>query len=691
MRSTYLALVLSFGAATVGCDVPYEVDPNFGSDSSIAETSTDAPADTAVDTAPPGDGACASNLDCAGKLDTPLCNPTNGKCVACLTSDRCAKGQYCNKDNECVPGCRDDADCTSPPKGDAGVGDAKSDSADANLSVLRCDLESHMCRGCKTDTECPDGYLCSVSDSLCKPGCNATKACATGRDCCEGQCFDTTATSLHCGGCGKACVAPPHTVMKCDASTCKVDTCEAGWANCNGMDADGCETDIFTKSETCGGCGTACTFPNGAGLCEMGKCKVTTCSTGFGDCDKNAANGCEQPLNTNDHCGVCDTKCAPTNATGTCATGTCLVSTCNSGFGDCDLAPGNGCEVNLKTNATHCNTCGNVCPSTSGTPACVAGACKFSTCSAGLGDCDGSGACATPITGDINNCGACGRTCAVANGTPACAGTTCSVASCAAGFSDCNSSYVDGCERSLRTVTDCGACGVPCSRANATPTCTTGSCSIGVCNANFGNCDMIDSNGCEENLQNNAAHCGACNKACTVTNGTGACSGTSCTVASCTSGYANCDGVADACERNLAAPSNTCPTAQAINDSGGSPDFFGCRTTETGSVTTTSSKFFKVRLTDCGGAGCRASDPLRARFVLTNPTDVDYDLFVYAASACTAPVGTGGTTVGVGGTETVTYSHPSCPATLDLWVEVRYKSGSGASCAAASLAVTSAF
>src|SRR5207253_2394595 len=105
----------------------------------------------------------------------------------------------------------------------------------------------------------------------------------------------------------------------------------------------------------------------------------------------------------------------------------------------------------------------------------------FSTCAAGLGDCDGSGACATPITNDINNCGSCGRTCTVANGTPACTGAACSIGSCAAGFGDCNSSYIDGCERSLKTLTDCGGCGTACSRTNATATCTTGSCAIASC------------------------------------------------------------------------------------------------------------------------------------------------------------------------------------------------------------------
>ena len=41
----------------------------------------------------------------------------------------------------------------------------------------------------------------------------------------------------------------------------------------------------------------------------------------------------------------------------------------------------------------------------------------------------------------------------------------------------------------------------PCVRANATVTCDTGACAIKSCNAGWGSCDGIDSNGCEAPLQ----------------------------------------------------------------------------------------------------------------------------------------------------------------------------------------------
>ncbi len=59
-------------------------------------------------------------------------------------------------------------------------------------------------------------------------------------------------------------------------------------------------------------CGVACPMPaNGAAGCFGGRCGVASCATGFGDCDGNAANGCETDLRTTAaHCGACGAPCA---------------------------------------------------------------------------------------------------------------------------------------------------------------------------------------------------------------------------------------------------------------------------------------------------------------------------------------------------------------------------------------------
>ena len=51
-----------------------------------------------------------------------------------------------------------------------------------------------------------------------------------------------------------------------------------------------------------------------------------------------------------------------------CATGSCNYSSCSSGWGDCNGIASDGCEADLATEATNCGFCGRVCA----TPPCTA-------------------------------------------------------------------------------------------------------------------------------------------------------------------------------------------------------------------------------------------------------------------------------------------------------------------------------
>jgi hypothetical protein len=81
----------------------------------------------------------------------------------------------------------------------------------------------------------------------------------------------------------------------------------------------------------------------------------------------------------------------------------------------------------------------------------------------------------------------------------------------------------NGCETSLTSLTNCGSCGTPCTRANATATCASGSCLISSCNANFANTDGIDANGCEcaMEIPDAAGVCGSAYSLGTLTDPTG--------------------------------------------------------------------------------------------------------------------------------------------------------------------------
>jgi len=141
-------------------------------------------------------------------------------------------------------------------------------------------------------------------------------------------------------------------------------------------------------------CGTVTTMPNAAGVCAGGTCAVSSCSQGFGNCDGQAANGCEtNHSNDINNCGACGTVCAqPANAAVACNAGVCGSPVCLSGWGNCDSLTANGCEVNLLTASGNCGACGNACSFPHASAVCTSGTCAIATCAAGYHNIDGNSA-----------------------------------------------------------------------------------------------------------------------------------------------------------------------------------------------------------------------------------------------------------------------------------------------------------
>jgi hypothetical protein len=78
---------------------------------------------------------------------------------------------------------------------------------------------------------------------------------------------------------------------------------------------------------------------------------------------------------------------------------------------------------------------------------------------------------------------------------------------------------MDGCETNLSNdVKNCGKCGGACAYPNGVPQCLGGKCGLFACNAGWGNCDMMQGNGCEQDLTADAKNCGACGNACPMNN-----------------------------------------------------------------------------------------------------------------------------------------------------------------------------
>ncbi len=140
------------------------------------------------------------------------------------------------------------------------------------------------------------------------------------------------------------------------------------------------------------------------------------CTTGFKDCDGNAANGCETPLNAVGSCGDCGVVCpARDNATPTCVGSACGF-TCTPG-----AATGFGWHAVRVRVALAPALHGRALPGRANEaclPLCYARA-------AGFGNCDGNAGngCETPLN-TVSNCGGCGTTCPGGPGAaPTCTGT----------------------------------------------------------------------------------------------------------------------------------------------------------------------------------------------------------------------------------------------------------------------------
>jgi hypothetical protein len=133
--------------------------------------------------------------------------------------------------------------------------------------------------------------------------------CALGRSRCGGACVDLATDPTNCGACGSPCLAG----QDCARGAC---ACPSGHSVCAGRCVD-----LLASTAHCGRCDLACTgAAHATSVCASGVCR-STCDAGFGDCDADAANGCEADLGADPaRCGACDRACG---ADERCALGVC--------------------------------------------------------------------------------------------------------------------------------------------------------------------------------------------------------------------------------------------------------------------------------------------------------------------------------------------------------------------------------
>lgn len=222
---------------------------------------------------------------------------------------------------------------------------------------------------------------------------------------CDGNpdngCERPTTTLTDCGSCDTPCVQPGGEA-NCTSGTCRIETCEVGLGDCD-EDEPGCESEIDIV-ERCGNCSTVCTTQFGQPSCvptsdgENFECGIASCVENHEDCNKVVEDGCEVDILTDpEHCGGCGINCADLpageNANSICAGGECLVVGCQPGFGDCDGNPDNGCEITHGVEAAFedCRFCGDDCGFNSDTAfsECTAAGCQLGACRDGFADCNG--------------------------------------------------------------------------------------------------------------------------------------------------------------------------------------------------------------------------------------------------------------------------------------------------------------
>lgn len=169
-----------------------------------------------------------------------------------------------------------------------------------------------------------DGYVplkLEPDAATCPPG---TKLCA-------GGCVDVNDPTYGCDA--VKCEAPcsiKHGEAKCKDGRCAILKCDvaAGFADCNTLAQDGCETSLLDPA-TCTRCDKQCDLTQ---VCDLknGGCSAT-CGSGLTQCDRSCVDVAVSSL----HCGKCGNPCPDVpNGVGVCAASACGIK-CNAGYAEC--------------------------------------------------------------------------------------------------------------------------------------------------------------------------------------------------------------------------------------------------------------------------------------------------------------------------------------------------------------------
>lgn len=266
-------------------------------------------------------GGCdAGFADCNGDMRTDGCETdTESNVAACG-----ACGLGCSNQNiapSCVAGvCA--GECA------AGFADCNGDKASDGCET-HVDSSIANCGGC--GIACSQNHVTPTCEAgICAGACDAGFADCNGEKLADGCETETQSNVVACGGCGLAC-SPQNVVPACVAGIC-AGVCAAGFADCNGDELlDGCEINLGADAANCGSCGAICALAHATPTCGAGVCQIGACLPGYLDCDGLDANGCESTAATDaQNCGACGVACGGGLV---CNSGACIAPICGGHLG----------------------------------------------------------------------------------------------------------------------------------------------------------------------------------------------------------------------------------------------------------------------------------------------------------------------------------------------------------------------
>lgn len=212
---------------------------------------------------------------------------TNGKCGCPYGQTFC--GSYCTNlktsgedcgtcGNVCPPNTKPDP----PEEWNAGYASCTGGQCNYQLACrdewgdCNGDLGVEGGDGCERDI-LSDPDNCGSCGAKCAPG----EACVYGKcECqCGGSCYHVTTDIDNCGACHSPCPGSrdenAHGAPVCDDGVCDY-RCKVDWGDCDGLAGNGCEANLRSDPQNCGGCGIRCTGVEGQ-ACVNGQCTMKDC------------------------------------------------------------------------------------------------------------------------------------------------------------------------------------------------------------------------------------------------------------------------------------------------------------------------------------------------------------------------------------------------------------------------------